>query len=1508
MNESSPYTVLNVDDVEASRRARTVRLRQAGYRVIEAIDQEEAICLAEQERPALFLVHAGTEERLRILADQAPALMWINGQDGCEYVNHAYLRFLGAGEEAVLGDAWTQFVHPDDRDAYVQAYRDAAARRALFEGTYRLRRHDGVYRWMKSVGTPRVGPRDELLGYVGSSVDISDVQFAAEQAARESDLVLRHALDAAGMSAWHLDLLSGVVRETGQVWKVFNRPPGFVHGTLDVWKEGLHPEDRERVLAAVQRSIEQGVPFDQEYRTRPDAQGLVRWVHSRGNVVCASDGRAVSAYGIARDITDRKRSEEALIVSRQRIEAQHAELELIYRNVPVGLCVLDRDFRFVRINERLAELNGISAKDHLGRTIQEVLPDLADKLETIWRRVLETGEPALNVELRGIAPKYPGVERDWLASYIPLSDANSGHIHGIACVVEDVTDRKRAEEALQESERQFRAMFDLASTGKTLLDARTGRFIRVNDRFCAITGYSREELMRMTPIDLTHPDDRERDMEGFGKLLHGEIDEYHVEKRYVRRDGAVRWVIVSVRLLRDGEGHPLRTTAVIQDVTDRKRAEEALQESEERMRLFIQHAPAAIAMFDRDMRYLAVSRRWLDDYGLEGDIIGRSHYDVFPEIPERWREVHRRGLGGETVSDEADQFERADGTIQWLKWQLLPWRTAAGEVGGVILFTEDITARMLAEELLRTATEHARVGLAVLDAERRYTFVNPAYRELLDLTDTFLIGRRMDEVLGPVYQQACQCLERVYAGERVSYELTVPDRNGGGDRCYAVICEPRCDAGSDRVVGMVAVVTDITERKRAEEDLARVYAFTRQVVDIVPNFIFAKDRDGRFTLVNQAVADCYGTTVEQLIGKTDADVHANDAEVEHFRRIDREVMETGQERRCEERVTDSSGRVRWLETVKRALRDELGGVVQVLGSATDITERKRAQERLQEQARLDAFAARIGKHLVESRDLTDMLGRCAQTIVDDLGALFARIWTLNEGDDVLELRASAGLYTNLEGRHARVAVGSLKIGWIAATRTPTLTNHVIGDPRVPEQEWARRQGIEAFAGYPLIVDDRVVGVMAMFSRHALDDSTLKAMAAVADHLALGIQRRRAEDGLRDLTEHLEQRIAERTEELVHSQRQLRALATELNLTEQRERKRLATELHDHLQQMLVLGKLIVGQGKRHAEPMPACVEAMKQVDEVLSEALAYTRTLVAELSPPVLREHGLEAGLKWLSDYMLKHHMRVTVAGTSECSLPEDQAVLLFQSVRELLINASKYAGTDQATVTLEQRDGELRIVVRDEGAGFDLAAANAAAGIPTGGLSSKFGLFSIRERMKALGGSFDLQSSPGQGTTAALTLPLPDERAGDRPSGRQPVFTVAPDSQISSEVGRRFRVLLVDDHAMVRQGLRSVLEAYPDVEIVGEAGNGEEAVYCVERLRPSIVVMDVNMPGLSGIDATAAIKARHPGTIVIGLSVQTEGENQSAMASAGASVLLTKDAAAEDLYRVIQQAGRVEG
>jgi two-component system NtrC family sensor kinase len=169
---------------------------------------------------------------------------------------------------------------------------------------------------------------------------------------------------------------------------------------------------------------------------------------------------------------------------------------------------------------------------------------------------------------------------------------------------------------------------------------------------------------------------------------------------------------------------------------------------------------------------------------------------------------------------------------------------------------------------------------------------------------------------------------------------------------------------------------------------------------------------------------------------------------------------------------------------------------------------------LQERMRLAALGAEVGRALTQGETLRDMLHRTAEAVVYHLHAALARVWTLHSPENMLELQASAGLYTHLDGLHSRIPVGQLKIGLIAQERQPHLTNAVIGDPHIHDQAWAKREGMVAFAGYPLTVGTRLVGVLAMFARQPLTLVTLEALASVANTIALGIERTRAEAVLR----------------------------------------------------------------------------------------------------------------------------------------------------------------------------------------------------------------------------------------------------------------------------------------------------------------------------------------------------------------------------------------------------------
>jgi PAS domain S-box-containing protein len=396
--------------------------------------------------------------------------------------------------------------------------------------------------------------------------------------------------------------------------------------------------------------------------------------------------------------------------------------------------------------------------------------------------------------------------------------------------------------------------------------------------------------------------------------------------------------------------------------------------------------------------------------------------------------------------------------------------------------------------------------------------------------------------------------------------------------------------------------------------------------------------------------------------------------------------------------------------------------------------------------------------------------------------------------------------------------------------------------------------------------------------------------------------RTAQEALRSLNADLEQRVAERTAELSHTvdqlniqTAQLRTLASEVTLAEQRERLRLAEVLHDGLQPLMAAAKIEVEiLGRRGDSPVR---QSCQEIIRLLDEALAGARSLSAELSPPVLRAKGLVAGLGWLAHWCQeRHHLTVHVQAPAAPLPPlgEDLAIVLFQSVRELLFNVSKYAQVPDATVTLAWDGPRLTITVTDAGIGFD----------PRGlrGEGAGFGLAHLRQRLDLLGGRMTIASAPGQGTrvTLAVVLPTADQPTA-RPPGPEPRIAAEPLPTPAPESRRTIRILLVDDHEAMRQALARLLHAEPDVAVVGEASTGTAAVAMAREVSPDVVLMDINLPDLNGIEATRAIHAAFPAMRVIGLSMFDGADQQAAMEDAGAVGYVNKSAPAEVVLAAIR-------
>jgi len=307
---------------------------------------------------------------------------------------------------------------------------------------------------------------------------------------------------------------------------------------------------------------------------------------------------------------------------------------------------------------------------------------------------------------------------------------------------------------------------------------------------------------------------------------------------------------------------------------------------------------------------------------------------------------------------------------------------------------------------------------------------------------------------------------------------------------------------------------DISARKNAEEALKRSDERYRSLIDATAEIVWTNTPEGEMNGSNAAWGGFTGQSEEEYQGGGWAQaVHPEDAQptVDAWR----EAVTARRPFLFEHRLRRQDGVYRTFAIRAIPVLEDDGTIREWVGIHTDVTEQKQAEESFRERTRLLALSADVGRAMTTRSVLDDMLRGCAEALVEHLDAAVARVWTLSEAEDILVLRASAGLYTHLDGPHGRIPVGQFKIGLIAQERQPHLTNAVMGDPRVSDQEWAKREGMVSFAGYPLVVDDRLVGVVALFARRALTEATLQAMGAVADEIAVGIERVRGEEALRE---------------------------------------------------------------------------------------------------------------------------------------------------------------------------------------------------------------------------------------------------------------------------------------------------------------------------------------------------------------------------------------------------------
>lgn len=543
--------------------------------------------------------------------------------------------------------------------------------------------------------------------------------------------------------------------------------------------------------------------------------------------------------------TESKDEKKVAIINTGIAEHKPAEEELQFMKALLatqleastdGILVVDEKGCIQSYNRRFAEMWGIPADITDGRENKSALQAVMTRMK----------DPGSFMELIQSLDKH---RRETSRDEVVLSDGRvfdrfsspvfgtDDRYHGRVWHFRDISECRKAERALLESENIFKSFSEQLLAGIYIMQ--DGFFKYVNEKFAQMFGYTVEECLdHMSFRDLVYPGDLASVEEEVRRRVSGEVQCVQYSFRGLKKSGQIFYVeIYGATCIYEGAPASIGT---ILDITERKRSEDALRNSEERFRLFIEHAPASLAMFDREMRYLSTSRRWMGDFKLgDRDLIGLSHYEVFPEVSEYLKSVHRRALAGEVVGCDAGRFERADGSVDWLKWEVRPWRDQTGQIAGIVIFTEDITERKQAEEALQKseerfsqAMEATSDGIWDWDLTSGKVYYSPGYFRMLGYEPEEFPGEA-DTWLGLIHpddrERTLATNEACIRNESpvVNVEFRMLSRDGTWRWIMGRGKAVRRDENG-RALHMIGTHVDITERKRAEEEKARIEVQLRQ--------------------------------------------------------------------------------------------------------------------------------------------------------------------------------------------------------------------------------------------------------------------------------------------------------------------------------------------------------------------------------------------------------------------------------------------------------------------------------------------------------------------------------------------------------------------------------------------------------------------------------------------------------------------------------------------------------
>jgi len=1248
-----------------------------------------------------------SEERYRRTVETAQEGIWIvDANANTTYVNHHMAAMFGYARDEMLGRSVFDFVD----DSVRQETRSLLERgRQGIKGhhDFRFLRKDGSDLWTIVSTTPLFDSSGQFIGGLAMLVDVTERHWA-EAALRESEERFRTLVSSMDDIVLTLDREQRHTGIFGRWFDKFGFEPGDFVGKTAV--EILGPDDgrvhydaNERALTGEQVIYEWSIPnksFSFQTRLSPIRDG---------------DGKVTGLVSVGRDITERKEAEKSI-----RFQAK------LLDEVGQAVIATDLDGKITYWNQSAEELYGWSAEEALGRQVVEVAPAQTAKEQAyeILQR-LRAGNSWWGEFLVQRKDRTPFTV---IVTASPIYDDNGARV-GIVGISTDITERKRAEDALRASEERYR---DLVENARDIIYSHdlNGNYTSVNQAVEQITGYSREEALKLNFAETVAPEYLDTARRMIAAKLAGQKETVY-DLEIIGKDARRITVEVNTRLVHQ-DGVPIGIQGIARDVTERKRAQEALRHSEERFRRYFELGLIGMSITSPANGIIEVNDKICEMLWYErNELLHLTWADLtHPDDLAADAANLERVLAGESDGYSMDKrFIRKDGEVIHAVISLSCVRRADRSVDYFVALLEDVTERKRAEQALLESRSHLQAILdnapAMIfqkDLNGRYLQVNRQHERTFNLPPEQVLGRTDAQLFPPDLAAAFQATDRrvLEAGCALEFEESAVDADGL--HAYIVQKFPLHDAAG-RIYAVGGISTDITARKRAEDELRRQKEILQKIFDHIPVMIRFLDEHGRVKLVNREWERSLGWSLEE-IERRGLDIFAELYPDPEYRQYVLGLVSASNGEFTDLKTRTRGGQV--IDTSFANIRLEDGTNI---GIGRDITEQKRAADLLRRRTAQLAALHEIELEISAESDLSRILEVVTRRAAELLEAAHCSTYIRDRDEARLAIVAS------MEGKFVglRLEDGEGLAGQALAT----------GDAQAVANysEWQGRAhafDAEAFgpaAAAPLMWQQDVIGAISLSRRSGEEPFTgedLRLLKQLAAEAAIAIHQ------------------ATLFDEVQENQRRLQILSHRLIDAQEAERKRLSRELHDQIGQALTAVQISL-QGLQSSRN-GASAGALNDCLAIVDDALQQVHDLSLDLRPSLLDDLGLVAALRWYVDRVASRAglVRLFDADVLETRLAPEVETACFRIAQEALTNILRHAHAATVRVQVTQRASDLRLLVQDDGDGFDVRAAMSRTGV-----NASLGLQGMQERAAALGGVVDISSQPGKGAEVQVRFPL---------------------------------------------------------------------------------------------------------------------------------------------------------